>query len=588
MTSALPAPDSPRDTPPRLARWLPLAALALALAAAVFWFWPRPGNSGAYDLGTFRALPVLYEGRIMPYESVARTALLTLRGRQSISLDGHSVDPMAWLLDTLARPDIGQTYPVFRIDDPDVRSLLDPRDDKQVYFSFNEILAHREQLGQQITQAQARPDSERNLYQKHLVDLDSQIATFVGLAQLATAYPLPPDAQHPQWQSVEDLAAAHKKAGAAPGPAFTLFGSIIMGWNEQNPQKFNRSVQGFAQLLAQTQPQAVEHARIEAALVRAEPFIFAMEVYVAVFLIVCISWLVKGPWARGLLTAAFALAILALLVHTTALGVRMYLQGRPPVTNLYASAIFVGWGSVVLALILEAIYRNGVGAQIAGVIGFLSLIVAHHLASGDTMEAVRAVLDSNFWLSTHVVTITIGYASTFLAGFLGILYIVRRLIPGSLDEETGQSIARMIYGIVCFAMLFSFVGTILGGIWADQSWGRFWGWDVKENGALMIVLWNAIILHARWGKMIRQRGLAVLAVGGNIITAWAWFGVNMLGVGLHSYGFMQKALWWLGVFVASQLVIMGLGLIEMAPAEPVKEPTGPDEPRGRLADAGGG
>src|SRR5438105_65598 len=121
----------------------------------------------------------------------------------------------------------------------------------------------------------------------------------------------------------------------------------------------------------------------------------------------------------------------------------------------------------------------------------------------------------------------------------------------------------MFYAIVCFATLFSFTGTVLGGIWADQSWGRFWGWDPKENGALMIVVWNALILHARWGGLVRQRGIALLAIFGNVITSWSWFGVNMLGAGLHSYGFMDKALNWLLLFVASQLVLIALGLIPL-------------------------
>ena len=119
----------------------------------------------------------------------------------------------------------------------------------------------------------------------------------------------------------------------------------------------------------------------------------------------------------------------------------------------------------------------------------------------------------------------------------------------------------MVYGIVCFATLFSFTGTVLGGIWADQSWGRFWGWDPKENGALIIVLWNATILHARWGGMVRERGLMNMAVFGNIVTSFSWFGVNMLGIGLHSYGFMDAAFKWLMAFVASQLFIIALGLI---------------------------
>jgi hypothetical protein len=109
--------------------------------------------------------------------------------------------------------------------------------------------------------------------------------------------------------------------------------------------------------------------------------------------------------------------------------------------------------------------------------------------------------------------------------------------------------------------LFSFVGTVLGGIWADQSWGRFWGWDPKENGALLIVLWNALILHARWDGWARERGLMNLAILGSVITAFSWFGVNMLGVGLHSYGFMDQAFVWLMIFTASQMAVVGIGLL---------------------------
>jgi ABC-type transport system involved in cytochrome c biogenesis permease subunit len=177
------------------------------------------------------------------------------------------------------------------------------------------------------------------------------------------------------------------------------------------------------------------------------------------------------------------------------------------------------------------------------------------------MEMMRAVLDSNFWLTTHVLTVTLGYSAMFVAGFLAALYVVRGFFTRSLSATTARSLARMVYGIVCFATLFSFVGTILGGIWADQSWGRFWGWDPKENGALLIVLWNAVILHARWGGLVRERGLMNLALFGNIVTAFSWFGVNMLGVGLHSYGFMQSAFVWLMIFIASQLALIGLGLL---------------------------
>ena len=138
---------------------------------------------------------------------------------------------------------------------------------------------------------------------------------------------------------------------------------------------------------------------------------------------------------------------------------------------------------------------------------------------------------------------------------------VRGFFTKTLSPEMAKALTRMVYGIVCFATLFSFVGTILGGIWADQSWGRFWGWDPKENGALLIVIWCAIVLHARWGGLIKERGLMAMAVFGNIITSISWFGVNMLGIGLHSYGFMDKAAFWLITFMVSQALIILLALL---------------------------
>jgi ABC-type transport system involved in cytochrome c biogenesis permease subunit len=119
---------------------------------------------------------------------------------------------------------------------------------------------------------------------------------------------------------------------------------------------------------------------------------------------------------------------------------------------------------------------------------------------------------------------------------------------------------RMTYGVVCFALFFSFIGTVLGGLWADDSWGRFWGWDPKENGALMIVLWNAAVLHARWDRWIGPRGFALFAIAGNIITAWSWFGTNQLGIGLHSYGFTSGVLMLLAGYVASQILLIAIGL----------------------------
>ncbi len=344
-------------------------------------------------------------------------------------------------------------------------------------------------------------------------------------------------------------------------PAALAYAGLSRSWRQEQPEQFNKLIELYrAGLETRFGPQ-LEKARAEARFNHAEPFYLSMEFYGIAFFVAIFSWL---KWPDTLGRSAFWLVAVAWVLSTAGILARMWLEGRPPVTNLYSSALFVGWGSVGLCLVLEYFYRNAVGSVAAGVVGFATLLVAHHLSlSGDTLEMMRAVLDSNFWLATHVVVVTAGYSATFLAGFLALIYIVRGVFTRSLDKATADSLGRMVYGIVCFATLFSFVGTVLGGIWADQSWGRFWGWDPKENGALLIVIWNAIILHARWGGMVRQRGLMILAVGGNIVTSWSWFGTNMLGVGLHSYGFTDAAFVALAGFVASQLAMIALACVPL-------------------------
>jgi ABC-type transport system involved in cytochrome c biogenesis permease subunit len=248
------------------------------------------------------------------------------------------------------------------------------------------------------------------------------------------------------------------------------------------------------------------------------------------------------------------------------------------VTNLYSSALFIGWGAVLMGLVYEMIFGRkvgkaslaGIGNLMASVAGFGTLLIAHLLLSftsttaadkGDTMAVMQAVLDTQFWLATHVVCVTLGYATTIVAGLFGLIYILRGVVTPSLTPEAGKELTRMTYGTICFAIFFSFVGTVLGGLWADDSWGRFWGWDPKENGALIIVLWNALVLHARWGGLVKDRGMALLAVFGNIVVSWSWFGVNQLQIGLHSYGFTEGVLLCMLWFFASQVAVMLLGML---------------------------
>ena len=147
-----------------------------------------------------------------------------------------------------------------------------------------------------------------------------------------------------------------------------------------------------------------------------------------------------------------------------------------------------------------------------------------------------AVLNSNFWLATHVTTITTGYGTSLFAGLLGHVYLFQA-IKNPANTKYLQTINSNMFGATIFALFFTLFGTILGGIWADQSWGRFWGWDPKENGALLIVMWQIMMIHMRISGYVKPMGFALGIVLNNIVVVLAWFGVNLLSVGLHSYGF---------------------------------------------------
>lgn len=540
--------------------------------------------------------------------------------------DGKTSMPaIEWLAETMMKPEVADTRKIFRIDSATMRGshsevmALLKLPGNQKYFSLNELkptipelqkqtdriakideklrtpfeqqmmqLAHGLMLYNRLKNSikpEGTPDfaTELDSYRKAIQpgvaavraqqaghdynkeafdDILEHLSRYDFVARFAYPMLVPPPAPEKDREAWENVGASLMSVvkGGEIHPAVTYYAAMSSAYGRNDAPAFNRQVGEYRSWLQG------KHLNVELAKARKEhvfntleAFYKATVIYLLAFLIGCLSWFKMSPALRRCGTA---LAWLAFAIHTVGLIFRMHLEGRPPVTNLYSSAIFVGWGAVLLALILEKFYRDGIGIVTAAVVGFTTQIIAHNLAlGGDTMIMLRAVLDTNLWLSTHVVCITLGYASMFVAGFLAIIYIFRGLFSSSLSPATAKSLQRMVYGIMCFATLFSFVGTILGGIWADQSWGRFWGWDPKENGALLIVLWSAIWLHARWGGLLRERGLMCMAVFGNIVTSFSWFGVNMLGIGLHSYGFMDAAFKWLMAFAASQLLIIALGLL---------------------------
>jgi ABC-type transport system involved in cytochrome c biogenesis permease subunit len=176
------------------------------------------------------------------------------------------------------------------------------------------------------------------------------------------------------------------------------------------------------------------------------------------------------------------------------------------------------------------------------------------------MGMLAAVLNSNFWLTTHIVSVALGYAGCSAAGVAGHIYIIQRLFARSFEVKS-SSTAHSVYGILAFGLMFTTIGTILGGMWADHSWGRFWGWDPKENGALLIVLWCAVLFHARAARIIADMGMAFGAIVGQMLVMFAWIGVNLLGIGMHSYGFTSAGAQLLWGFLGFEGVFLAVAAI---------------------------
>ena len=613
----------------------PALGLGLVAAAVLPRLAERPASSGDFDWRAAGAIPVMHEGRVKPLDTVARNTLQLLGGRTSVRLPDAapqgprgSVSASQWLLALMAGSDWVADAPVFRIDAFEVLDLFDITRRQGHRYSAAELDKGREALRAQLEPVRSTPAEQRTFVQKKLLELEQKLMAYdlVRFAYDTPAMPKPngtgEEARRELFEQVRRLVqgarmitdnhppAAIPPAEAPPadggegGPGSrwqalypavvtALVGRVLDGREGQPAFRLNPAILPFTDLLAKVEGPAGEFnsavaaycgaiaelpavrqsagkAAFEAWLNAFDPTATAKWLYVLATVLCFASFLVGQARLNRFI---WWMLVGTLLLHTFALAARIYLTGRPPVVNLYSSAVFIGWACVLAGLGLESLHRLGIGNLVAAVAGGLTLMVAYGLDSGDTMHVLQAVLDTQFWLSTHVVTVTLGYGATFLAGLLGTCSIVQLIwarLAGhgpahEADREIQDRLHRMTYGVVCFALFFSFIGTVLGGLWADDSWGRFWGWDPKENGALMIVLWNAAVLHARWDRWIGPRGFALFAIGGNIVTAWSWFGTNQLGIGLHSYGFTSGVLLLLAGYVASQLALIIAGLLFAGP-----------------------
>jgi ABC-type transport system involved in cytochrome c biogenesis permease subunit len=422
----------------------------------------------------------------------------------------------------------------------------------------------------------AAVDESTRAAQKSAFDrLIGKVRRVAADAKALDLFPSPesPDARvsrETPWLSVRDVVEDTVAGDVRLGPQIAAVAALDRVWRaREDAPALQAALVEFRKTTVEPATTRGEYRKIESevSFYRADLFYYALVLYVLGFVGVAVGWMVRASHPLHRWLPRFLLA--PLVLHVSGIAWRCYLRGRPPVSTLYETILFISGVGVIAALTLEFLNRRRIAVAFAALIGAAGLFLAMSFeakeafdSGSDTMPQLEAVLNTNFWLSTHVTTVTIGYSAGLLAAFLAHVYVIGQLVAqlfgrAHKHSDLYRNVVRMVYGVLCFGLLFSVVGTILGGVWANDSWGRFWGWDPKENGALMICLCELAILHGRMGGYLRELGLCAAAIFNGVVVGFSWWHVNLLGVGLHAYGFTHGILGRLAVFyVVEGLVLM--------------------------------
>lgn len=409
--------------------------------------------------------------------------------------------------------------------------------------SLAEVLVEAPSLNRLVTGTLDQETSEFMALRALFADLDRALEPSSGTAAF-----LPPNGlgeEELTWMNMPDLVMASFKADLDLGHYQSILASLQRLEELKNqPEAFHSELESVSTLLIGKAAERGEYSKIplEITMDRLDPFTKALAFFLLGFVLLASGWLFpKNVWISRGLWASVGVGVLFVI---TGIVMRCVIRNRPPVVSLYDTIVFITGSMVLVSLFLEKLTRQRIAIGVGSILGVAGMFLAMRYelkeieSAGDTMASVVAVLDTNYYLAIHVTTITLGYAGGLLAGALAHVWILGQLFGYRAgDKLFYKSLTRMIYGILCFCLLFAIFGTIMGGVWANDSWGRFWGWDPKENGALLICIWGLLTLHMRLGGYIRDRGLAIMAVIGGVVVSASWWGVNLLNVGLHSYGF---------------------------------------------------
>ena len=497
--------------------------------------------------GALETLVIQEGGRKKPYLVFAEESLRSLSGKTSVSLEGNRRSAVSVVTAIWMDPSADwKGKELILVSNRPLKGHLGMYPARKL-FSWNE-LSSSESLAKELAAAAEtrRRDPRAKLVglQKEASDIGMRMGLLESLVS-GDAYRVVPPMVGTDWLQVNRSRDT------------SLLDPLQQAWASGDQGGFDRSASDLLSLQRELSPlPPAWKIALETTYQKSHPFRWAWILYAGAGIVLLLS---RSSWERRGYQLAWVLAGSGFLLQAAGLLSRVLIAGRPPVTNMYESVIWVAFGTILFALIFETIYRAGTFLLGAIPVAVASLILADSqpMILDRSIHPLTPVLRDNFWLTTHVLSITLSYAAFALA--LGVAHVaLARIIAG---RKPSDALYTYLYKTLQVGVLLLATGTILGGVWANYSWGRFWDWDPKETWALIALLGYLFLLHGRISGMWGGFGLAIGSVLAFLSVLMAWYGVNfVLGAGLHSYGFGTGGFPLVATYVGLELLFVAVAI----------------------------
>jgi cytochrome c-type biogenesis protein CcsB len=509
-----------------------------------------------------------FQGRMKPLDTLSRESLWKISKRGSI--DGW--EPLDLYVSWVAHPDYWFETPIIAVRNTQLKGLLEVAEGtKHISPASLYNQAGRYRLVEDVEKAHRTPDKEKSKMQRKLISLDERFNLFFMTMRGLTLriFPVPGD-ENNRWVAPPDL--EKELEGEVQEACLAAFNDLHHGLQEQDSQAVLRATQTIAGLQREYGAAVFPSKRAmnaELQLNRLEPFVWVTIPYLIAFGILIFAYGLS--LARRRITAIslrnplYALGMLifvgSLLYHTYGYILRWIAGGHAPLSNGYESLIFIALMIGVAGLFYEIRSRRASMAALSALLASVILGVAM-LPTFDAAISPLVPVLSSFWLIVHVTIITASYGYLGLGAVIAmtmlLLYLFKR--PGRMTLRLAIfELNRLHWNVIITGVAFLSVGTFLGGVWANESWGRYWGWDPKETWSLVTILVYAFVIHLRFVESL-NRPLNLAA--GSFLSIWSigmtYFGVNYFLSGLHSYaqGDAPGVPTWVYIMAATMLVLV--------------------------------